>query len=132
MDGKLDARKAVECKSITRSSFAQMADEKDIENRLTFQDMYGVENVTGPFIRNVSRLHLDTQLKMLKKANLLDSIIDNTNDQQFTRNSCIATELSLTPQKLDPVSLCSELTKNTGKLGKLQSVKSNKNWFMGK
>lgn len=61
---------------------------------LSFQEMYGTEEIDSRFIHNVSRLHLATQLTMLKKANLLvEKSMENVS--AVDRNSTIAGRLAL-------------------------------------
>lgn len=57
----------------TRSSASQyLHDERRTEKLITFEDMYGAENVNGEFIRNISRLPLATQLDLFQRAKRLE------------------------------------------------------------
>lgn len=62
----------------TRSSLSQNAGSEN-DNRISFADMYGRENLSGEFIANVSRLPISTQLQILHKNKLLqkESMIES-------------------------------------------------------
>lgn len=110
LDGKLDQKTPTESKCVTRSSQNNnfgggcSNDDSDISaapnGELGFVDMYGRENFNAAFLRNASRLHIGTQLTMLKKTNVLRQN-GGSEVQPAAGGVSVPSKLSLTPQKLN-------------------------------
>lgn len=79
------------------------------ENELTFKDMYGAENLNSQFIANMSRLHLATQMELLRKANHLDK----KPKIESASTTSMAKELALTENSGSP-ELIEDLENNSG------------------
>ncbi len=101
MEGKLEQRGSRDSRLVTRSSVVATTSPVETERSslLTFQDMYGPENVGVKFVRNVSRMHLGTQLKLLHLVTLGKDLPGDGQQQNLRVN--IVRELSLTPQKME-------------------------------
>lgn len=121
LDGKLDQKAPTESKCVTRSSQNNnfgggcSNDDSDISaarnGELGFVEMYGRENFNAAFLRNASRLHIGTQLTMLKKSNALRQ--DGGSEvQPIAGGVFVPSKLSLTPQKLNASSIGEEGTKD--------------------
>ncbi|KAL6968892.1 hypothetical protein U1Q18_048358 [Sarracenia purpurea var. burkii] len=103
MEGRIEMRKeensdqdvANDPRYANSQAITEIGEEKS--ESLSFYDLYGTENIDSRFIQNVSRLHLATQLTMLKKANLLDKELDCPLRTKTCvgRNSTIANRLAL-------------------------------------
>ena len=86
------------------------------DNELSFQDMYGIQNLNSQFIANVSRLHLATQLAILRKANLLEKEpkIESASTT-YRASTTMAKELALT-ETSGTSDVIEEIENNCGKL----------------
>lgn len=101
MEGRVEMRKCDYENTGDASEYADL--QPDGEDKelvpLSFQDMYGTADIDSRFIHNVSRLHLATQLTMLRKANLLDKELDCSlcplHSSVSDRNSTLASRLAL-------------------------------------
>lgn len=120
LDGKLDHKAQTESKCVTRSSQnnnlgSNSNDDSEFSSapngELGFVEMYGRENFNAAFLRNASRLHIGTQLTMLKKTNMLHQG-GVSEVQQMAGGVSVPSKLSLTPQKLNAVSVSDEGTKD--------------------
>lgn len=120
LDGKLDQKTPTESKCVTRSSQNNNilggggydGDAADAPSHgLGFVEMYGRENFNAAFLRNASRLHIGTQLTMLKKTNVLRQE-GGAEAQPLAGGASVASKLSLTPQKLNAISVSEEGTES--------------------
>lgn len=117
MDGRIEANKTNDLKNSTRSNTAFVPrDDRESESELTLCDMYGSANMNGNFIRNVCRLHLATQLSMLRKANLLDKDPSSEvgSSSAFRSTTSMAKELAL-KEKSGSLSIIEKTEENSGK-----------------
>lgn len=123
MEGRIEMRKeensnqdvANDPRYANSQAITEIGEEKS--ESLSFYDLYGTENIDSRFIQNVSRLHLATQLTMLKKANLLDKELDCPLRTKTCvgRNSTIANRLALA-EKSDEERADGEAKSENGKL----------------
>jgi len=126
LDGKLtDTAVPNDLKTITRSGLSHHLKTRssksqnlcmERDNELSFQDMYGIQNLNSQFIANVSRLHLATQLAILRKANLLEKEpkIESASTT-YRASTTMAKELALT-ETSGTSDVIEEIENNCGKL----------------
>lgn len=99
MEGRVEMKKSPHDQGVRHEySEVGLEDEskKHTQAPLSFQDMYGTDDIDSRFIQSVSRLPLATQLAMLRKANMLDKELDEPLHSASDRNrSTIATRLAL-------------------------------------